>query len=109
MFEQIAKTVRRIPAGKVSTYGRIAEAAGFPGAARQVAWTLHSQPDLPWHRVVGAEGKILLPGEAGHEQRLRLRAEGVAFRGLRVDLEQCEHRFRLPVPRRQTSRTARKA
>src|SRR5512143_1047685 len=91
MFQKILRQVRRIPRGKVVTYGDVAYAAGFPGAARQVAWALHSSRGLPWHRVVGAGGRILLGAEAGFEQRIRLQAEGVAFRGLRVAME--EHHF----------------
>lgn len=91
MFKAFLAQVRRVPNGKVVTYGDVAYAAGFPGAARQVAWALHSSRGLPWHRVVGAGGKILLGAEAGFEQRMRLQAEGVAFRGLRVAME--EHQF----------------
>ena len=59
MFEKIWAVVRRIPKGKVATYGAVAEAAGFPGASRQVAWALRAaKGPLPWHRVVGAGGKI---------------------------------------------------
>jgi alkylated DNA nucleotide flippase Atl1 len=66
MFAEILAQVRRVPRGKVATYGDIAYAAGYPGSARQVAWALHtSSSGLPWHRIVGADGKILLPGEAG--------------------------------------------
>ena len=96
MFEKIWKIVRRIPKGKVATYGVVAEAAGFPGAARQVVWALRaSKRPLPWHRVLGGKGKILLPGEQGLEQRLLLRSEGVEFKGDRVDLKKCEFRFGL--------------
>jgi methylated-DNA-protein-cysteine methyltransferase-like protein len=91
MFALMLKQVRRVPRGKVVTYGDIAYAAGFPGAARQVAWALHASSGLPWHRVVGAGGRILLGGEAGFEQRMRLEAEGVAFRGLRVDMRAHHH------------------
>jgi methylated-DNA-protein-cysteine methyltransferase-like protein len=94
MFRAMLARVRSIPPGKVATYGDIAYAAGFPGAARQAAWALHSSsPGLPWHRVVGAEGKILLRGEAGMEQRLRLQAENVRFIGLRVDMKAHRHKF----------------
>ncbi len=94
MFKLMLKQVSRVPYGKVATYGDIAYAAGFPGAARQVAWALHgSVAGVPWHRIVGAEGKILLPAEAGFEQRMRLRAEGVQFIGLRVDMKQHRHSF----------------
>ena len=92
MLSIIRDTIRKIPKGKVSTYGEVAKAAGFPGRARQVVWALHRSRGLPWHRVVGAGGKILLPGEQGLEQRLRLETEGVAFRNGRVFLE--EHRYR---------------
>ncbi len=91
MFARMLATVRRIPYGKVSTYGDVAYASGFPGAARQVAWALHASKGLPWHRVVGAGGKILLTGEAAFEQRFRLEKEGVAFRGLRIDMDQHQH------------------
>ena len=95
MFEAIHKTIRRIPRGKVSTYGAVAKASGFPGASRQVVWALRaSKVPLPWHRVLGAGGKILLPGENGMEQRLLLETEGVKFRGGRVDLSACEFRFK---------------
>ena len=89
MLQRLRQTVRTIPKGKVSTYGAVARAAGFPGAARQVAWALHNSTGrgVPWQRVVGAAGRILLPGAAGLEQRLRLQSEGVTFRGDRVRME----------------------
>jgi alkylated DNA nucleotide flippase Atl1 len=79
-LEDFRDIIRRIPRGSIMTYGEVAAAAGHRGAARQVVWALHNcGPDVPWHRVVGAGGKILLPGEAALEQRLRLEAEGVRF------------------------------
>jgi len=86
MFEAIWRQVRRIPCGKVAAYGQVARAAGFPGAARQVVWALRAPSALmlPWHRVIGSGGRILLRGEAGFEQRMRLQAEGVRFVGERV-------------------------
>ena len=87
MLEQLRRTVCRIPKGRVATYGDVARAAGYPGAVRQVAWALHnSSSGIPWHRVLGAGGNIRLPGHAGLEQRTRLQAEGVSFRGSRVDM-----------------------
>lgn len=89
MFERVWDVVRRIPKGKVATYGQVAEAAGFPGASRQVVWALRAaKRPLPWHRVVGAGGKILLPGEAGLEQKLRLANEKVKLEGNRINLAQ---------------------
>ena len=101
MFEEIWKVVRRIPKGKVATYGDVAKAAGFPGAARQVVWALRaSKRPLPWHRVLGANGRIRLPGEQGLEQRFRLRSERAKFLGDRVDLKQSGFSFTLKKPRR---------
>ena len=93
MFDRILRQVRRIPRGKVATYGDVAYAAGFPGAARQVVWALHSSKGLPWQRVVGAGGKILLPGENGMEQRFRLENEGVKFVGPRVSMKEHQYAF----------------
>jgi methylated-DNA-protein-cysteine methyltransferase related protein len=84
---RIERAIRAIPRGKVSTYGGIARAAGFPGAARQVAAILRRGFGLPWQRVLGAGGAIKLTGDSAMEQRLRLEAEGVRFRGLRVDMK----------------------
>ena len=93
MLAIIRDTIRKIPKGKVSSYGEVARAAGFPGRARQVVWALRNARALPWHRVVGAGGKIMLPGENGIEQRLRLETEGVAFRAGRVWMEKHQHDF----------------
>jgi methylated-DNA-protein-cysteine methyltransferase-like protein len=94
MFDEIRRVIRKIPRGKVSTYGAVAKAAGFPGASRQVVWALQNTDGrLPWHRVLGAGGKILLPGAKGQDQQLRLKAEGVTFRGARADLDKHEFKF----------------
>ena len=90
---RIEKTIRTIPRGKVSTYGAIARAAGYPGAARQVAAVLRRSFGLPWQRVLGAGGEIKLRGDSAIEQRLRLEAEGVCFRGRRVDIKRHEFGF----------------
>lgn len=94
MRMRIEAAIRGIPKGKVSTYGAIARAAAFPGAARQVAQILHRGFGLPWQRVLGAGGEIKLRGDSGIEQRLRLEAEGVRFRGRRVDMK--AHEFKFP-------------
>jgi methylated-DNA-protein-cysteine methyltransferase-like protein len=90
---RIEKTIRTIPRGKVSTYGAIARAAGYPGVARQVAAVLRRSFGLPWQRVLGAGGEIKLRGDSAIEQRLRLEAEGVRFRGRRVDIKRHEFKF----------------
>jgi methylated-DNA-protein-cysteine methyltransferase-like protein len=82
-----------IPPGKVSTYGGVAAAAGYPRYHRAVARLLRTDPvdQLPWHRVVGAGGEVKLRGLAAREQRARLKIEGVQFNGKRVDMETSEH------------------
>lgn len=96
-------TIRRIPRGKVATYGQVAELAGFVRQPRLTAQALRHVPDgmdLPWFRVISASGRSSLPGEAGQrEQRRRLEAEGVIFdaRG-RVDFERCRWRPRGDAP-----------
>ena len=96
---RIEAAVRRIPLGKVSTYGAVARAAGLPGAARMVARVLHRGFGLPWQRVLGAGGEIKLRGDSAIEQRLRLEAEGVRFRGRKVDMKQCEFKFQRATKR----------
>jgi methylated-DNA-protein-cysteine methyltransferase-like protein len=91
---RVARCIRALPRGKVSSYGAIAKAAGWAEAARQVARILRQVPGLPWHRVVGSGGAIKLGGENAEEQRFRLRMEGVTFRGVRVDMKRHEFRFR---------------
>ncbi len=80
-YRRIYAIVRRIPRGRVATYGQVAALAGLPGAARQVGYALHAlsgSTALPWQRVINATGRISLPPEAGGlEQRFRLIADGV--------------------------------
>jgi methylated-DNA-protein-cysteine methyltransferase related protein len=87
MFQRMLQVVAKVPKGKVATYGQIAKLAGYPGAARQVAWALHGSRGVPWHRVLGSGGKILLDGQFGMEQRMRLEMEGVTFNGLRAEIK----------------------
>ena len=90
------RIVLSIPPGKVSTYGKVAAAAGYPLYHRAVARLLRTDPPdtLPWHRVLGAGGEIKLRQDAAMEQRRRLRMEGVRFRNKCVDMEHFEHALR---------------
>jgi methylated-DNA-protein-cysteine methyltransferase-like protein len=90
---RVVRCIRGLPVGMVSSYGALAKAAGWAGAARQVVRILHQVPGLPWHRVVGSGGAIKLCGETAAEQRFRLRMEGVTFLGARVDMKRHEFRF----------------
>ncbi len=85
----IEKAILAIPLGKVSTYGILALAAGYPTGARQVARVLHSRSriaGLPWHRVLGkgprsGTARISLTGAGFDEQAALLRSEGVIVDG----------------------------
>jgi len=88
-LEAIWDVVCAIPRGQASTYGAVARAAGLPGRARQAGLALRVAPEelnLPWHRVVGAGGRIVFPKSTRQykEQARRLRAEGVPVRDGRV-------------------------
>ena len=83
-YERIYDTVRKIPPGKVSTYGEVASVSGLLRQARLVGYALHNLPpgsDVPWHRVINAQGKISISdidGAYERQQRL-LRKEGIEF------------------------------
>jgi len=104
MLSRIRATILKIPRGKVSTYGAVARAAGFPGAARQVVRALQKSVGLPWQRVVAAGGRIALPGEAGLEQRFRLEAEGVKFSGKKVRMQEFEYGFAARTTRKKKAK-----
>jgi methylated-DNA-protein-cysteine methyltransferase-like protein len=108
MQTRIIAAIRRIPRGKVSSYGAVARAARCPGAARQVVGVLRSGCGLPWQRVLGAGGEIKLRGDSAIEQRLRLEAEGVVFRGRRVDMKRHEFKFPLSKPVASSPKTKRR-
>lgn len=83
-YERIYAAVRRIPRGRVATYGQIAELAGLRGHARQVGYALHALPEsrsVPWHRVINAQGRVSARAEPEWEQiqRQLLEREGVEF------------------------------
>lgn len=91
--ELILAAVRKIPRGRVCTYGDVADVAGLPRRARLVGTVLRQTPaarDLPWFRVINAGGRISFPAgsDAYLRQRRKLEAEGVIFIGGRVDLKQ---------------------
>jgi methylated-DNA-protein-cysteine methyltransferase-like protein len=84
-YERIYAVVRRIPKGRVATYGRVAELAGLPGHARQVGYALAAMSEsstVPWHRVINAQGAVSARGPhsgGAVTQRVRLEQEGVEF------------------------------
>ena len=93
-YQRIYQVVKRIPSGRVATYGQVARLAGLPGHARQVGYALHALPQestVPWHRVVNARGGISprsMPGaELVQEQLLQREGVPVGLDG-RVRLQQ---------------------
>ena len=100
-YAKIYAVVSRIPKGRVATYGQVASLARLPRQARLVGYALHTLPtdsDVPWHRVVNAEGKISLRADGlGHDelQAHLLRREGVRFVGGAIPLA----RYRLAAAR----------
>ena len=108
-WERVYAVVRRIPRGRVATYGQVASLAGFPRAPRLAGYALYALPQgtpLPWHRVVGAGGRLSLARlslDSALTQRMRLEREGVGFdaRG-RVRMERYAWRrgaVRRPAPK----------
>ena len=81
--QRIIALIKRIPRGRVATYGHLARLAGNPHGARQVVWALNSsweKENLPWHRVINSQGRISLkPGQGFELQKALLEDEGVCF------------------------------
>ena len=85
-YSRIYAVVRRIPRGRLATYGQVARLAGLGGHARQVGYALHALTDesrVPWHRVINAQGRVSPRSTPGWDdvQRQFLEAEGVCFDG----------------------------
>lgn len=95
-FEQVYALVRAVPEGRVISYGQIAAMLGRPRAARMVGWAMRCSPDdVPWQRVVMADGTVA-GGDFAGLRRAMLREEGVTFLpDGRVDMEKCRW---LPAP-----------
>jgi methylated-DNA-protein-cysteine methyltransferase-like protein len=109
-YARIYAVIRRIPRGRVATYGQVAEVAGIPGHARQVGYALHAlktSSTVPWHRVVNARGMISLGAKSGGDptQQLLLEREGICFDAVgRVDLKTAGWRPRDRMPGRRPRR-----
>ncbi len=99
-YQLIYAIIRRIPRGRVATYGQIAELAGLDGHARQVGYALHALPSssgVPWHRVVNSFGEVSKRSHSDSDelQVELLRAEGVVFDTAgRIDLRRFRWRIR---------------
>ncbi|HMQ02178.1 MAG TPA: methylated-DNA--[protein]-cysteine S-methyltransferase [Candidatus Doudnabacteria bacterium] len=103
--EQVIEAVRKIPRGKVVSYGQVATVIGSPRAARQVGWALHQMDgdnSVPWWRVINNEGRISIKGNMMSTPLLQkkfLTSEGIAVsKDLQIQIEKYRHHFPAPLP-----------
>ena len=88
-WDAVYKLVKKIPRGRVMTYGELAKKLRLPGGARVAGYAMASCPSgsgIPWHRVVGAGGRLLIREPHASLQRKLLETEGVSLAGARVDM-----------------------
>jgi methylated-DNA-protein-cysteine methyltransferase related protein len=100
--------VKKIPRGRVATYGDIAKALRLPGGARVVGYAMASCPSeqgIPWHRVVGAGGRLLISEPHASLQRRLLASEGITIDGRTIDMRRFRHSF---SKKRSTPRKSRR-
>jgi methylated-DNA-protein-cysteine methyltransferase-like protein len=89
-WEPVYKLVKKIPRGRVTTYGELARALRLSGGARAVGYAMAACPNgrgIPWHRVIGAGGKVRMPEPYASLQRKLLGTEGVAFEGISLNMK----------------------
>jgi methylated-DNA-protein-cysteine methyltransferase-like protein len=107
-WETIFRLVKRVPKGRVITYGQLARAGKLRGGARAAGYAMAACPKgrgIPWHRVIGAGGRILLSEPRAALQRRLLESEGIEFRGARLELQGRE--WFPPAPRKRPHRAPR--
>lgn len=108
-WNYIYDAVKRIPRGRVITYGRLARMLHVPGGARTVGFAMAGCPSgqgIPWHRVVGATGRLLPREPYATKQRMLLETEGTTFAGMKVDL--AEHEWKRTKSRKPRGKRASK-
>jgi len=104
-WARVYKLVKKIPRGRVVTYGEVARALKLPGGARTAGRAMAGCPagqGVPWHRVLGAGGLLLIREQVAALQRRLLESEGVKFRGSRVDFS--KHGWKFPKGARKGAR-----
>jgi methylated-DNA-protein-cysteine methyltransferase-like protein len=89
-WDPVYRLVKKIPRGRVTTYGELAKALRLPGGARAVGYAMAACPNgrgIPWHRVVGAGGRLTIPEPYGAVQRRLLQTEGVTIDFTKLDVK----------------------
>jgi methylated-DNA-protein-cysteine methyltransferase related protein len=89
-WEKVYRLVKKVPRGRVTTYGELARTLRLPGGARAVGYAMAACPSgrgIPWHRIVAAGGRLSIPEPYGSLQRKLLETEGVVIEGAKLDIE----------------------
>src|SRR5271155_4580799 len=89
-WDPVYRLVKKIPRGRVTTYGELAKKLRLPGGARAVGYAMAACPSgrgIPWHRVIGAGGKVRMPEPHASLQRRLLESEGVTMEGRAIDMQ----------------------
>jgi len=105
--ELVYQLVKKIPRGRVTTYGELAKRLRIRGGARVVGYAMAGCPNgcgIPWHRVVGAGGRLIIREPYGSLQRRLLESEGVKIDGARIDMRL----YALVRPKKKSSVGSRK-
>ncbi len=105
-WEPVYRVIKKIPRGRVTTYGELARKLRLPGGARSVGYAMAACPSgkgIPWHRVVGTGGRLLIPEPYGSLQRRLLEAEGVRVEFGRIDMNRYE--WKAGAKRRKPARS----
>jgi methylated-DNA-protein-cysteine methyltransferase related protein len=99
-WEPVYRLVKKIPRGRVTTYGELARALRLRGGARAAGYAMAACPSgrgIPWHRVVGAGGRLIIREPYASLQRRLLETESVAIEGRRIDM----HRYSWPLAKKR--------
>lgn len=109
-WDAVYRLVKKIPRGRVITYGELAKKLRLPGGARVAGYAMAGCPSgsgIPWHRVVGAGGRLLIREPYASLQRKLLETEGVSLAGTRVDMKRCTWLAKQqPAPARKRGKAA---
>ncbi len=110
-WEPVYRLIKKIPQGRVTTYGELAKKLRLRGGARAVGYAMAACPSgkgIPWHRVVGAGGRLLIPEPHGSLQRRLLESEGVRMDFGRIDMNAYGWKQRAKRKRARQSKLARR-